>query len=81
MSQVLWGRFHCFFEGVHRQVALQRPLLAAPQGYLCRQGAHARLVGEDPDYPCPFLQGGEEVLQHVRCAYSRAVGAGVAQVG
>jgi hypothetical protein len=30
MSRKLWVWFLCLFEGIHRQVALQRPLLAAP---------------------------------------------------
>ena len=30
MSRMLWVRFFYCFEGVHREVALQRPLLAAP---------------------------------------------------
>ncbi len=34
MSRKLWVRFLCFFQGVHRKIALQRPLLAAPQDYL-----------------------------------------------
>jgi hypothetical protein len=46
MSRKLWVRlFHCF-EGIHREVALQRPLLAAPQCYLCGQRVPSGLVGE-----------------------------------
>lgn len=36
MSRKLWVRFFYCFENVHREVALQRPLLAAPQHYLRR---------------------------------------------
>ncbi len=48
MSGKLWvWVFYCF-ESIHRKVAFQRPLLAAPQGYLRRKRARARLVGEHP---------------------------------
>ncbi len=36
MSRKLWVWFSYCFEGVHREIALERPLLAAPQGYLRR---------------------------------------------
>src|SRR5215211_2427404 len=39
MSRMLWVWFSYCFEGVHREVASERPLLAAPQSYLCGQGA------------------------------------------
>src|SRR5829696_3765205 len=66
MSRKLWVRvFHCF-EGVHLEVALQSPLLAPPQRYLCRQAARARLIGEDPHHPRPPLYLFKQPLQHVR---------------
>src|SRR5215213_261878 len=39
-SQLWVWVFRCL-EGVHREIALQRPLLAAPQGYLRSQSAGA----------------------------------------
>src|SRR5215217_3804320 len=78
MSRKLWVRlFHCF-EGVHREVALQRPLLAAPQCYLCGQRARTHLVGEHPHHPCSPLHLFKEPLEHVRRAYAGMVASGVA---
>jgi hypothetical protein len=37
MSQMLWDWSLCSLEGIHREVASERPLFAAPQGYLCGQ--------------------------------------------
>ena len=37
MSRMLWDWSLCSLEGVHREVASERPLFAAPQGYLCGQ--------------------------------------------
>ncbi len=68
MSRMLWVWFSYCFEGVHREVALQRPLLAGPQGYLRRQRARARLVGEHPYHPSPPLHLLEQTLHHVRRA-------------
>src|SRR5215208_8179688 len=48
MSRILWVWFLCYLKSVHREVAPERPLLAAPQGYLRCSRARARLVGEDP---------------------------------
>ena len=41
MSRELWLRFFYYLEGVHREAMFQRPLLDAPQGYLCSQRAHS----------------------------------------
>src|SRR5215213_3866303 len=80
MSRKLWVRlFHCF-EGVHREVALQRPLLAAPQCYLCGQRARTHLVGEHPHHPCSPLHLFKEPLQHVRRASAGMVAPRVAKV-
>src|SRR5215210_2856619 len=78
---MLWVWFSYCFEGGHREVAFQRPLLAAPQCYLRRQRRRARLVGEDPHHPRPPLYLLEQTLQHVRRAYPYVVASGVAQVG
>jgi hypothetical protein len=62
MSRKLWVRFLCYLEGVHREVALQRPLLAAPQGYLRSQRACTHLAGEHPYHPRPPLHLPKEPL-------------------
>src|SRR5215216_1511395 len=81
MSRKLWLRlFHCF-EGVYREVALQHPLLGAPQRYLCSQRARAHLVGEHPHHPRSPLHLFKEPLEHVRRAYAGMVASGVAYVG
>src|SRR3712207_1161543 len=81
MSRMLWvWAFRCL-EGVHREVALQRPLLAAPQGYLRSQSAGAYLVGEHSHYPRAPLHLLKQALQHVRCAYASMMVSGVTQVG
>lgn len=36
MSRKLWVWFLCCLESVHREIAPERPLLTAPQGYLRR---------------------------------------------
>src|SRR5919202_789447 len=82
MSGMLWVWVSRYFKGVHREVALQRPLLTASQRYLRRQRARARLVGEDPYHPRPPpLDLLEETLEHVRRAYAGVVASRVAQVG
>ena len=48
MSRMLWVWFLCFFESVYRQVAFERPLLAAPQSYLCGQGLPLVSLGKTP---------------------------------
>src|SRR5215210_274609 len=80
MSRKLWVWFSHCFEGVHREVALQRPLLTAPQGYLRRQRARTHLVREDPHHPRPPLDLLKQALQHVRCAYPSVVRSWIAQV-
>src|ERR671916_3288328 len=70
MSRMLWVWVFRRLEGVHREVALQRPLLAAPQGYLRSQSASAYLVGEHSHYPRAPLYFLKQALQHVRCAYA-----------
>ena len=80
MSRILWVRFLCF-EGVHHEVASERPLLAAPQSYLCGQDARARLVRKDTYHPSPPLHLFEEPLEHVRRAYPGMVASRVAKVG
>src|SRR5215217_3018628 len=65
MSRILWVWFLCYLKSVHREVAPERPLLAAPQGYLRCKRARARLVGEDPYHPRPPLYLLEQALQHV----------------
>ena len=45
---MLWVGFLYCFKSVHGEVTPQRPHFAAPQGYLRRKRARARLVGEDP---------------------------------
>ena len=55
MSRKLWVGFLYYFESVHGEVTPERPLFAAPQGYLRGQGARARLVGEHPHHPRPLL--------------------------
>src|SRR5215210_6168424 len=80
MSGKLWVRFLCF-ESVHREVASERPLLAAPQRYLRRQGARTRLIREDPHHPRPPLHLPKEPLQHVRRAYPGVVRSWVGKVG
>src|SRR3712207_8824974 len=81
MSRMLWGRVLRCFEGVHREVAFQRPLLAAPQGYLRRQRSRTPLIGEHPHYPRPPLHLLKEPLRHVGRTYPGVVASGVAQVG
>src|SRR5215210_2945949 len=51
MSRKLWVWFLCSSEGVHREVASERPLFAAPQSYLRGQRTRAPLVGENPHHP------------------------------
>src|SRR5215211_6456870 len=69
MSRKLWVWFTYRFEDVHREVAPERPLLAAPQGYLRGQGARARLVGKHPYHPRSSLYLLEQALEHVGRAY------------
>src|SRR5215208_4102955 len=64
-SQQLWVWIFCLFQDVYREIAPERPLLAAPQGYLCSQGTRARLVREHPYHPRPPLDLLEEPLEHV----------------
>src|SRR5215212_5034048 len=78
-SQLWVWVFRCL-EGVHREVALQRPLFAAPQGYLRSQSANAYLVGEHSHHPCPPLHLLEQALRHVRRAYPGVVASWIAQV-
>src|SRR5215216_1904503 len=73
MSRKLWVRFLHYLQGAHREIALERPLLAAPQGYLRRQSARAHLVGEHSHYPRPPLYLLKQALQHVRRAYPGVV--------
>jgi hypothetical protein len=55
--RMLWVWFSYCFEGVHREVALQRPLLAAPQSYQRRQRRHACLSrGTLPSPPLKLLE-------------------------
>src|SRR5215218_6548557 len=78
MSRKLWVRFFHCLEGIHREVTFQRPLLAAPQGYLRSQCARTHLVGKHPYYPRPPLYLPKEPLEHVRRAYAGMVASGVA---
>src|SRR3712207_1175446 len=80
MSRMLWVWVFRCLEGVHREVALQRPLLAAPQGYLRSQSAGAYLVGEHSHHPRPPLHLLEQALQHVGRAYPGVVASWIAQV-
>src|SRR3712207_3611860 len=51
-SRKVWVGFFGRFEGVlYNEVALQRPLLAAPQSYLRHQDARARFVRNDSYHP------------------------------
>src|SRR5215212_4432923 len=77
----LWVWFLRCLEGVHGEVAPERPLLASPQGYLRGQGARARLVGEDPHHPRSALHLLEEPLEHVGRAQLRVVASGEREVG
>src|SRR5215213_1264844 len=81
MSRKLWVGFLYCFESVHREVTPERPLLAAPQGYLRGQGACARLVGEHPHHPRSPLDLLEQSLQHVRRAQLGVMASGVVKVG
>src|SRR5215213_4781440 len=57
MSRMLWVWVFRCLEGVHREIALQRPLLAAPQGYLRSQSAGALTsLGNTPTRPEPYFQ-------------------------
>src|SRR5215213_9422593 len=81
MSRKLWVGFLYCFESVHREVTSERPLLAAPQGYLRGQRARARLVREDPYHPRPPLYLLEQTLQHVRRAQLGVVASREGKVG
>src|SRR5215218_6664532 len=81
MSRKLWVWFLRFFEGVHREVAPERPLFAASQDYLRSQRARAHLVGEHPNHPRPPLYLLEQTLQHVRRAKLSVVASGEGEVG
>jgi hypothetical protein len=72
MSRMLWVWFLRSLESVHRQIASQRPLLAAPQGYLRCQREGARLVGEDPHHPRPPLYLLEQTLERLLVVRSLA---------
>jgi hypothetical protein len=79
-SGKLWVRFFHRFEGFHREVALWRPFLAAPQDYLRGQRARARLAREHSHHSHPPLHPLEETLQHVRPPYPGVVRTRIAQV-
>src|SRR5215217_5250840 len=81
MSRKLCVWFLCFLESLYREVASERPFLAAPQGYLCGQGACTRLAREDAHYPRPPLHLFEEPLEHVGRAYPGMVASRVAKIG
>src|SRR5215213_7163517 len=68
------------FEGVHRKVTSERPLLAAPQSYLRGQCRRTRLVREDAQHPRPPLHFLEQALQHVRRTDPRMVASRKAEV-